>query len=38
MLYGMVNQISKFIPSCADLLHPLTVLLSKRQKIHGHGD
>ena len=27
---GMVNQLSKFIPNCADLLHPLTVLLSKK--------
>ena len=26
---GMVNQLFKFIPNCADLLHPLTVLLSK---------
>ena len=26
----MVNQLSKFIPNCADLLHPLTVLLSKK--------
>ena len=26
---GMVNQLSKFIPNCADSLHPLTVLLSK---------
>ena len=27
---GMVNQLSKFIPNCADLLHPLTALLSKK--------
>ena len=27
---GMVNQLSKFIPNCANLLHPLTVLLSKK--------
>ena len=26
----MVNQLSKFIPNCANLLHPLTVLLSKK--------
>ncbi len=29
-LVGMVNQLSKFIRNCADLLHPLTVLLSKK--------
>ena len=28
---SMVNQLSKFIPNCADLLHPLTVLLSKKK-------
>ena len=27
---GMVNQLSKFIPNCADLLHPLTALLGKK--------
>ena len=27
---GMANQLSKFIPNCANLLHPLTVLLSKK--------
>ena len=26
----MVNQLSKSIPNCADLLHPLTALLSKK--------
>ena len=27
---GMAKQLSKFIPNCANLLHPLTVLLSKK--------
>ena len=27
---GMVNQLSKFIPNCADYLHPLNSLLSKK--------
>ena len=29
---GMVNQLSKFIPNCATLLHPLNVLLSKKNE------
>ena len=28
----MVNQLSKFIPNCATLLHPLNVLLSKKNE------
>ena len=27
---SMANQLSKFIPNCTNLLHPLTVLLSKK--------
>ena len=32
---GMVNQLSKFIPNCADVIRPLTELLSS--KTHGSG-
>ena len=30
MLYWHGHQLSKFISNCTDLLHPLTVLLSKK--------
>ena len=33
---GMVNQLSKFIPNCADYLHPLNALLNKKNA--GCGD
>ena len=29
---GIVNQLSKFIPNCATILHPLNVLLSKKNE------
>ena len=30
---GRFNQLSKFISNCADLLHPLTALLSKKKTL-----
>lgn len=28
---GMINQLAKFLPNCANLIHPLTELLSSKQ-------
>ena len=29
-LMGMINQLGKFVPNCAEICHPMTALLSKK--------